>query len=609
MNSMRGLVQYIADLRACRVRELEEKRINREMAHIRQKFKESQLDGYQRRKYLAKIIFTYILGYNVDIGHMEAVNLIASQKYTEKQIGYLAITLLMHENSELVRLVINSIRKDLDEYNEINNCLALHAIANIGGKEMAEALGGDVHRLLISPTSKSFVKKKAALTLLRLYRKHPEVIPAEEWAVRIVSIMDDENLGVALAATSLVMTMAQDHPAAFEISYQKAVDRMAKVVLEDDYSTEYVYYKVPVPWLQIKCLRLLQYYPPSEDPTVRKTIHNVLEAILDNSQDTPKNVQHNNAQNAVLFEAINLAIHLDTESGVVAKAAVLLGRFILSRETNVRYLGLDTMAHLAACAESLEPIKMHQDTIILSLRDKDISVRRRGLDLLYSMCDVTNAKAIVTELLRYLQIADYALREEMVLKIAILTEKFATEYSWYVDTILQLISSAGDHVGEEVWFRVVQIVTNNEDVQEYAAGKVFEHLKSASCHENLIKVGGYILGEFGHLIANNPGASPIEQFHALHSRSHLCSQPTRALLLSTYVKWLNLFPEIRTQILFVLNRYRHVLDAELQQRACEYVALASLPDDDLLQAVCDEMPPFQEKSCKLLTPLSRQVLN
>lgn len=35
--------------------------------------------------------------------------------------------------------------------NEINNCLALHAIANIGGREMAESLGPDVHRLLISP--------------------------------------------------------------------------------------------------------------------------------------------------------------------------------------------------------------------------------------------------------------------------------------------------------------------------------------------------------------------------------------------------------------------------------------------------------------------------
>lgn len=65
--------------------------------------------------------------------------------------GYLAVTLLFHENSDLVRLVVNSIKKDLDDMNEINNCLALHAIANIGGREMAETLATDVHRLLISP--------------------------------------------------------------------------------------------------------------------------------------------------------------------------------------------------------------------------------------------------------------------------------------------------------------------------------------------------------------------------------------------------------------------------------------------------------------------------
>ena len=120
-----------------------------------------------RRRYVAKVIFTYILGYKVDIGHMEAVNLISSQKYSEKQIvrafprvsrptdecpqGYLAVTLLMHEDSDFLRLVVNSIRKDLNENNEIYNCLALHAIANVGGTEIAEALAEDVHRLLISP--------------------------------------------------------------------------------------------------------------------------------------------------------------------------------------------------------------------------------------------------------------------------------------------------------------------------------------------------------------------------------------------------------------------------------------------------------------------------
>lgn len=129
----------------------------------------------------------------------------------------------MHENSDIVRLVVNSIRKDLEEMNETTNCLALHAIANVGGSDMAEALAPDVHRLLISPcvvfgplrqsvvhfvndcrtrsTSRSFVKKKAALTLLRMYRKHPEVIPAADWALRIVSILDDADLVSSTAIT------------------------------------------------------------------------------------------------------------------------------------------------------------------------------------------------------------------------------------------------------------------------------------------------------------------------------------------------------------------------------------------------------------------------
>lgn len=211
---------------------------------------------------------------------------------------------------------------------------------------------------------------------------------------------------------------------------------------------------------------------------------------MNNSAEQSRNMQHNNAQRAVLFEAIGLAIHLDTNSPLVGTAAVLLARFISSKETNVRYLGLDTLAHLAARADSLEAIKRHQDTVILSLRDRDISVRRRALDLLYSMCDVDNSEVIVGELLRYLKVADYSLREEMVLKIAILTEKYANSYRWYVDTILELISAAGDHVGDEVWYRVVQIVTNTEDLQAYAARVVFARLRLPVAHESLVKVGG-----------------------------------------------------------------------------------------------------------------------
>jgi AP-2 complex subunit alpha len=73
------------------------------------------------------------------------------------------------------------------------------------------------------------------------------------------------------------------------------------------------------------------------------------------------------------------------------------------------------------------------------------------------------------------------------------------------------------------------------------------------------------------------------------------SNATKALLLTTYFKWLNLFPEIREQLIAVFEKYSRLLDAELQQRACEYLAIANLPDEELLQVVVDEMPPFPER--------------
>lgn len=111
-------------------------------------------------------------------------------------------------------------------------------------------------------TSKAFVKKKAALTLLRLYRKFPGIVQ-EEWAERIISLMDDPDMGVCLSVTSLVMALVQDKPEQYRGSYVKAAQRLKRIVVDNDISGDYIYYKVPCPWIQVKLLRLLQYYPPS----------------------------------------------------------------------------------------------------------------------------------------------------------------------------------------------------------------------------------------------------------------------------------------------------------------------------------------------------------
>ncbi|XP_039734649.1 AP-2 complex subunit alpha-1 [Pteropus medius] len=463
------------------------------------------------------------------------------------------------------------------------------------------------------------VKQSAALCLLRLYKASPDLVPMGEWTARVVHLLNDQHMGVVTAAVSLITCLCKKNPDDFKTCISLAVSRLSRVGEVSAWPSfsastdlqDYTYYFVPAPWLSVKLLRLLQCYPPPEDAAVKGRLVECLETVLNKAQEPPKSkkVQHSNAKNAILFETISLIIHYDSEPNLLVRACNQLGQFLQHRETNLRYLALESMCTLASSEFSHEAVKTHIDTVINALKtERDVSVRQRAADLLYAMCDRSNAKQIVSEMLRYLETADYAIREEIVLKVAILAEKYAVDYSWYVDTILNLIRIAGDYVSEEVWYRVLQIVTNRDDVQGYAAKTVFEALQAPACHENMVKVGGYILGEFGNLIAGDPRSSPPVQFSLLHSKFHLCSVATRALLLSTYIKFINLFPETKATIQGVLRAGSQLrnADVELQQRAVEYLTLSSVASTDVLATVLEEMPPFPERESSILAKLKRK---
>ncbi|KAH1181018.1 hypothetical protein KIL84_001952 [Mauremys mutica] len=547
-DGMRGLAVFISDIRNCKSKEAEIKRINKELANIRSKFKgDKALDGYSKKKYVCKLLFIFLLGHDIDFGHMEAVN-------AELQQGYLFISVLVNSNSELIRLINNAIKNDLASRNPTFMCLALHCIANVGSREMAEAFASEVPRVLVAGDTMDSVKQSAALCLLRLYKTSPDLVPMGEWTSRVVHLLNDQHM-VRPALTALPITSTCNDP-----------------------------WYAPPPMIGMMHPAPSSSARPSahEDAAVKGRLVECLETILNKAQEPPKSkkVQHSNAKNAILFEAISLIIHYDSEPNLLVRACNQLGQFLQHRETNLRYLALESMCTLASSEFSHEAVKTHIETVINALKtERDVSVRQRAADLLYAMCDRTNAKQIVSEMLSYLETADYSIREEIV---AILAEKYAVDYSWYVDTILNLIRIAGDYVSEEVWYRVIQIVINRDDVQGYAAKTVFEALQAPACHENMVKVGGYILGEFGNLIAGDPRSSPLVQFNLLHSKFHLCSVATRALLLSTYIKFINLFPETKGTIQEVLRSDSQIrnADVELQQRAVEYLKLSSIASTD-----------------------------
>ncbi|RDY08010.1 AP-2 complex subunit alpha-2 [Mucuna pruriens] len=602
MSGMRGLSVFISDIRNCQNKEQERLRVDKELGNIRTRFKnEKALTPYEKKKYVWKMLYIYMLGYDVDFGHMEAVSLISAPKYPEKQVGYIVTSSLLNENHDFLRLAINTVRNDIIGRNETFQCLALTMVGNIGGREFAESLAPDVQKLLISSSCRPLVRKKAALCLLRLYRKNPDVVNVDGWADRMAQLLDERDLGVLTSSMSLLVALVSNNHEAYWSCLPKCIKILERLARNQDIPQEYTYYGIPSPWLQVKTMRALQYFPTIEDPNARRSLFEVLQRILMGT-DVVKNVNKNNASHAVLFEALALVMHLDAEKEMMSQCVALLGKFIAVREPNIRYLGLENMTRMLMVTDVQDIIKRHQAQIITSLKDPDISIRRRALDLLYGMCDVSNAKDIVEELLQYLSTAEFAMREELSLKAAILAEKFAPDLSWYVDVILQLIDKAGDFVSDDIWFRVVQFVTNNEDLQPYAAAKAREYLDKPAIHETMVKVSAYILGEFGHLLARRPGCSPKEIFSIIHEKLPTVSTSTVSILLSTYAKILMHSqppdPELQNQIWTIFKKYESSIEVEIQQRAVEYFALSR--KGAALMDILAEMPKFPERQSALI---------
>lgn len=107
---------------------------------------------------------------------------------------------------------------------------------------------------------------------------------------------------------------------------------------------------------------------------------------------------------------------------LVINVTDILVMFISSSRANFRYLGLESMCRLAVRHNLADHLKK----ILVNLDHPDVSIRKRALDLLYLICNRSNVSQIVEELLGYLENrVDPHLHDDLVLKIAILAEKFA----------------------------------------------------------------------------------------------------------------------------------------------------------------------------------------
>lgn len=615
--SMRGLNTFITDIRHCPNKETEQKRCEKELHKIRNKFASNKgLSGYQKKKYVWKLLYMHILGYEIDFGYFESANLINCPKFSEKYTGYVATGILVNENNtDLYKTITNSIQSDLISTNEIYQSLALAMIGSLAPQELVENLHEEVAKIALTENTRSslFVRKKAILCLLRIYRKYKEKFNPSEWVQPTLNMFNQKylSLGFLSSVCSFVLGIVQFFPSStFDELTQKVVKLLHKLVINKDCSQDYLYYSTPNPWLQVKLLKILQEIPPPIDPSTFQTLMDVLMKIIKKTEVT-KTVNKNNADHGILFEASNLIISYKNAVPTELKneTITLLGIFITVREPNIRYLALESMSKFSSTSASAKIISDHLPTILKSLRDNDISIRRRALDILYLMCTSQTAGKIVEDLMQYIDESDLLFREELVLKIAILAEKFADDLQWYIDVVVRLVSSSGEYVTDDIWFRIIQIIIGfgteaNPELQRYACAKLYTSLNVPHVHETLVKIAAFVMSEYSHFLIDS-GKDPKKIFDTLNRHFMNCSEKGKAILLSSYIKLAHKYDDLLDEVQAILQLQGEHFDPDIQQRAVEYLQI-SMEDNDLRNKILEKLPPFSE-SIQNNNPLTKRI--
>jgi AP-4 complex subunit epsilon-1 len=100
---------------------------------------------------------------------------------------------------------------------------------------------------------------------------------------------------------------------------------------------------------------------------------------------------------AVMYECVRTVCKIFPNTALLDSAAVSISRFITSDNHNLKYLGLKSLAAIVQI--DTKYAAEHQMIVVDCLEDPDETLKRKTLDLLYKMTNLTNVVFISGKLM------------------------------------------------------------------------------------------------------------------------------------------------------------------------------------------------------------------
>ncbi|KAJ1733410.1 clathrin associated protein complex large subunit [Coemansia sp. Benny D160-2] len=661
------LKDLIRAVRVCKTAADERNVIRRESAAIRTSFKENNSQD-ARYVNVQKLLYIYLLGFPVQFGQLECLKLAASPRFSDKRVGYLGATLFLDEKQEILTLLTNSLKSDMNNPDDYIVGLALTTLSCVASTEVANDLMDEVQRLMDS--SRSYIRKKAALAAVRVVRRDPELcLPFLE---RASALVGNKHHGVQLAAVALLTELCNHSQEALDEGRRlvPVLVRQLRVLLNFESSSEYEVSSFSDPFLQVAILRLM------------RVVARGLQEAADGLNDVLTHVAsrtdwYKNAGAAIIYECAVTALAIPSEQPLRVLAINLLGQFLSYKDNNVRYVALATLS--AAVITEAPSVQRHRATVVQCMRDSDISIRRRALDLSFALINAQNVKPMVTDILRVLPVADMEFRSSMVYRLCAAITLFGDSLEWRVERMLRVLSMGGNYVNMRDMFKFIRSIAleADETMQRRVVRNCFALLERDISQDKMVFAGVWIVGEYADLLVAGseqlraepevsstptrdssagldaddldilgalgkpiPDKSTVIADDMLQSNSQsaamiavdeelpeatpeplaivslldkilkarIVSTTNKSLALTALVKLPGRFanqPSIVSDIRSILSRYESSMDCELQSRATEFDKLLSKELESVRAGVVERMPAPEYND----VPYEEYVLN
>lgn len=240
-------------------------------------------------------------------------------------------------------------------------CLALTAIAEISTADMCKSVYMDVKKQMRN--SSNAVKTKACLAALRIIKQMPEAI--DDFLETLDNLVYEKSQSVLMATVTFMIEICR-YDKQYALKFKKYVSNLVRILknlLMHSSSPEYEMGGVKDPFLQVKILELFGYIGHNNEESAEE-MGDILAHIATNTETTK------NAGNSVLSECARTIMRIEASKGLRVLGINILGRFLMNRENNVRYVALQQLQKVVEI--DYNAVQRHKNTITDCLKDHDM---------------------------------------------------------------------------------------------------------------------------------------------------------------------------------------------------------------------------------------------